>query len=469
MKGLNKHKIFIVFCFALAFIMLLALFTTQELQPITSARIEDCQGRVEKLKTELEKLGTNYDEYIEDLQEGYEDNNLTDDEKNLIEQIKKYEGRITMLQNREKCYGIAMILVALFLVVGYVYQKICKANFTVPLVALCVLLSIGLSFRVIISFEIFDVIILAISMVAMAIVFLVSRRILTMCDGMFYALMASVILLLVANLIFAKEINGAKNWIYIGPVSVQPSEIIKFLLIMMGAHSYISQRRVVAYYLTSLVSCMALLCFKDLGTAVVIFALMLMMTLLLLDNPKLFVTFLLVAVGALICAFIMLGYVRERFDNWGNAMETPGGQQAQLIRSIIFGGFGGLGIENSTHIINIYSIDSDVIIGGITSVFGFGMLLIVMLCYSALVLVPRKNVAVYPWAYYATTQFSVAIAIQALLNFLGSIDVLPFTGIVAPFLSNGGSSSVAFFMIFGLVLASLHPKIVPLNKDADAV
>ena len=468
MKSINKNKSFIVFCLALVFIMFLALFTTQELQPITTTRIADCQSRLDKLNPELEALGINYDEYKKAVAND-EKIELTDEQKALVNQIDKYTGRIDMLQNREKCYGIAMILIAMFLAVGYIYQKICKAHFVVPLVALCVLLSIGISFRVIITFDMFDVVILGLSMIAMAVVYLVSRRILTMSNKMFYALMGSVFLLLIINIIFAKEVNGARNWIKIAGISIQPSEVIKFLLVMMGAHSYVSQKRVICYYFTSLVSCMALLIFKDLGTAVVIFALMLMMTLLLLDNPKIFVTFLLVAVGALICAFIMLAYVRQRFDNWGNAMANPTGQQAQLIRSIIFGGLGGLGIENSTHIINIYSIDSDVIIGGIYSVFGVGMLLIVMLCYSVLVLVPRKNVAVYPWAYYATTQFSVAIAIQALLNFLGSIDVLPFTGIVAPFLSNGGSASVSFFMIFGFVLASLNPKIIPLNKDANAV
>lgn len=446
--GKGKAKSVIIICLALVFVLLLSSYTTRNLSEITPVRIADCESRIEALNEELKVVETE------------------EDEKAIEAKIAKYEGRKEMLETREKCYGMAMILIAAVLLIGLGYHLIAKVYFAAPLSALCILLAIGASFRAIISFEMSDVVFLGLSIVAAIVTYAASRGILDMNNWMFYALGGAVVALLFLNVVFGEVINGAKNWVSLFGLRFQPGEIIKFLLIMMGAHSYSSQKRIMIYFATSIVVCGTFLFLRDMGTAVIVFALALMMTVLLLDNPKLFACCILIAVGGLVLAFTMFEYVRQRFMNLGNAMDNPTGQQAQLISSLVFGGLGGLGFEKSSHIINIYSINSDMVIGGITSIFGVGMLLIVMLCYAVLVMLPRKNTAIYPWAYYATTQYSVVVVIQVLLNFLGSVDVFPFTGVVAPYLSDGGSASVTFCMLFGLVAASLNPKVVPLKEES---
>lgn len=461
MEKSAKNKGLVVLSLSLVFILFLSIFTFLSLQPVTETRIADCKSRI----ADLEKT-------ITELEENSSTEETSEEEKTpkqlAEDKIKNYENRIVMLENRSTYYIIAMFLVIALLAGGFVYHMFADVHFAAPLSAMALLLAIGFSFKVIVSFYLSDIIIVAASIVLGVSSYLFFKRLTNINNIIFYALCGGVILLLVINLIFGKNVSdptsGARLWLYIGSISIQPGEIIKFLLILIGAHSFGNNKRIMLYYAVSLISCFTLLYLRDLGTATIIFALALMMTILLLDNAKLFFICIIGAIGMLLVAFGMFDYVRERFMNTGNAMADPASQQAQLLKAVIFGGIGGLGFENSSYIINIFAIDSDMVIGGITSIFGVGMLFIVMLCYAALVLLPRKNIAVYPWAYYVTTQASVAVAVQVLLNFLGSMDVIPFTGVVAPFLSNGGSATVTYCMIFGLVFASLNPKIKPLSE-----
>ena len=441
----------ILLVFSLAFILLLSFFTLQELAPVSAERIAESKENIADL--EADKANADTEEEISAIDED----------------IKYYNNYIAERENRSKYFIIAIAIVVFVLLFGYAYQKIAKAYFMTQLTALCILTTIGLSFKIIHSFNQNDVLYLALSVAAAIAAYVIVRRMPKMNNIMFYLLVAAVALLLIANAVFAETINGAKCWIRFGEggPTIQVSEFIKALLVLIGAYSYQKQIRVVVYYFTSLVACVAYLAFKDLGSAIVFFALMLMMTIFLLDNPKLFAIMFLFAVAAFVCAFLAFGYVRDRFANYGNVMDNPSGQQARIIKGIIFGGFGGLGISQSSHVINIFSIESDAVIAGIMSIFGIGMVFIIMCCYSVFTITPKRNVSVYPWSYYITTQFAIIVALQALLNFLGSVDVLPFTGIVAPFLSSGGSASVSFFALFGLVLAALNPKISPMQSETN--
>lgn len=439
----------ILLVFSLAFIVLLSFFTIQELAPITAERIKG------------------YNENIAELEE---DKAAADTEEEIAaidEDIKSYNNRIAERENRSKYFLIAIGIIVGILLFGFAYQKLTKAHFMAQLSALCILATIGFSFKIIHSFGSDDVLYLALSVAFAIAAYVIIRRMSTMNNILFYLMVGAVALLLIANAVFAETINGAKCWIRFGETgpTIQVSEFIKVILVLIGAYSYQKQSRVIVYYFTSLVACIAYLGFKDLGSAIVFFALMLMMSIFLLDDPKVFAGMLLLAIAAFVCAFFAFGYVRDRFANYGNVMADPSGQQAKIIKGIIFGGFGGLGISQSSHVINIFSIESDAVIAGIMSIFGIGMVFIIMCCYSVFTITPRKNVSVYPWSYYITTQFAIIVALQALLNFLGSVDVLPFTGIVAPFLSSGGSASVSFFSLFGLVLAALNPKIAPMKSS----
>ena len=273
---------------------------------------------------------------------------------------------------------------------------------------------------------------------------------------------------------FGKTINGAKLWISVFGIQLQPGEFIKVLLVVHFASAYGKLWKAITAILTAGITILTMLALHDMGSAIVIFSMIVIMLFLLLDNKmtfslyehkKLLIIVLLLSVCLFVVALAFFPYARERFTNVGNAMNVKEGQQRQLLQSLVFAGLNGLGLENSTHIINIYAIDCDMAIGGLTCVYGFGMLLIVLLCYAVLVVVPMRKNSVYREFYFATAQISVVLVVQVMFNALGSVDVLPFTGIVAPFISSGGSALLSFCAMGGLLLATLHPTVKPLEVE----
>lgn len=430
---------FCLMILAILFVMGLTVYTIEELAPVTETRLADCEERVADLNEKLSSASA-------------------DESKAIEKKIGEYESRISMLKNRTMLYMVSMGMIFLFLILALLYQQKTHANFSAPVAALSLLLAIGISFRAVVALTVSDVLFLALAMAAMVAVYFVLRNVKDVKDGIFIALAACIAGLILVNLIFGSTVNGARLWIRIGSFSFQPGELLKVFLIAMCAFSYGKKWRVTLTFLMGAISFATLFLLRDLGSAAIIFALVLGMTVLLLDNEKLFVVLLLITVMVFFAAVTFVPYAHERVENVGEAMELNG-QQAQMLKACIFGGLGGLGIENSSHIINIYAIENDMVVAGIYSVFGIGMLLVVMLSYCILVLTPRKNYAIFPWCYFVTVQVSVVLCAHVLLNFLGSLDVLPFTGIVAPFLSKGGTSLLTFGILMGMVFASLNPSV----------
>ena len=432
---------FILFFITAILLILTVLFSVSNLTPVTKNRIEDCQQRISTLEKQLEK----------------EKNDSKAEEIN--KDIKTYSIRIDMLKNKNIYYVASMLTVIIFLILAMGYTQIFKAPICAPVAAIALLMGIGISYQYIFTFDITNVIFTAASLFALCVAYFIWRRINSVGNIFYYSLVAAVFILLCANLIFGQVGNGARLWINIGGFSFQPGEFVKILLVLIGALAYKKKDRIIAYLITAVVSCGVLLMLKDLGTAAIIFFTFLFMTFSLMDF-KFSLTCILVAVVGVVSAAMALPYVQERFSYLFNAM-TPDGSahQTQVLESIIFGGASGLGLENSSYMLNVFSITSDAAIAGIMAIYGVGMLFIVMFAYTALVVLPNRNCAVYPSSHYITVQASILIIAQVLLNFLGSIDVLPFTGVVAPLISDGGSAMLSFSVLMGLVLAAINPSL----------
>ena len=262
------------------------------------------------------------------------------------------------------------------------------------------------------------------------------------------------------NLFFGETRFGAKLWLRIGPVSFQPGELLKILVILLGAVSYRNFRRSLVFCTAALAVSGELVYLNDLGGAVIVFLLFVWMTYILFDNRLLSLGIIAAALVLFYLSVKATGHARLRLENWLHIMELPAGsQQRQALVAAIFGGFGGLGFADAHIMTNIFSAQSDTALAGVMAVFGHPVLLLTMGAYALLILQSAFHSSVYPSGYLILAQTSLYLFLHPMENFCGALDLLPFTGVTAPLVSAGGTSMVSCCALLGLCLASLDPKL----------
>ncbi len=176
-----------------------------------------------------------------------------------------------------------------------------------------------------------------------------------------YLLGLVCVFLLGLPLLFGTEIGGSKNWLVLGPVSVQPSEFGKILLVFFLASYLSDHRRVLTLpsrrilflrlppirFIAPLICIwgMAVLMFvveKDLGSALLFFGMAVLMTYMATGSKSyafLAMAFIGVAAAASYAAF---GHVRVRFDIWLDPWQDPNGMAYQIVQSLFAFGTGGI-------------------------------------------------------------------------------------------------------------------------------
>ena len=266
---------------------------------------------------------------------------------------------------------------------------------------------------------------------------------------------------LVITLLFGQEYYGAKNWLVIGSFSIQPSELSKVCFVFVGASTMdrlVKKRNLFMFIVYSVVICGCLALMNDFGTALIFFT-----------------TFLVIAylrsgsVGTLALAITALGFAGvvalkiaphalQRFASWRHIWEDPFGtgyQQTQTLMCMASGGFFGIGIGQG-RMRNVFAADSDMVVGTISEEWGLIMALLLVLCVIALAVFTVRSAAVGRSGFYTIggcTASSIML-VQAILNALGTVDVLPLTGVTFPFLSNGGSSMICAWGLLAFIKAA---------------
>ena len=272
----------------------------------------------------------------------------------------------------------------------------------------------------------------------------------------FTLLMASAFVLLVLNSIFGRTENGAQLWV--GPVQI--SELLKPILILTAAMSYRNRKRMFAYSISALTVILMLLIWHDFGDAVILFAVWWVAVFILMDSRILNWSIAIVAVAGFVFLLTRFPYARDRMAQCFHAMSPDAPeQQRDILLSVLFAGLRGLGLDNLGIIKNIYSVQADVALAGIWAVFGIAFLMILLAAYMLLIRQAIQNRSVYPAGHLILTQSSVMITCQILLNFCGSLDLLPFTGIVSPLVSLGGSSLLCMGLLIGMMEAAMNPSL----------
>jgi cell division protein FtsW len=281
--------------------------------------------------------------------------------------------------------------------------------------------------------------------------------------------LVSVFLLLIVQVI-GKSVNGNHNWISLGFVDVQPSEVAKFLMILWAGYILANRERsgaiqsnVVALIAPAFVLCMILIMAgRDLGTASV-FAFILA-GLLWVSGLRLGVFGIALATGAAALAVLILTspYRMERFAVFLNPFaedqyKFSGWQPAHSLLGLASGGLFGVGLGASRQKWgNLAEAHTDFIFAVIGEELGlFGtlatLLLLALLMFSIFKLALRAH---DPMVRYVAAGIGCWIAIQTVLNIGSAISVLPVVGVTLPLVSYGGSALVATYMGIGFVLGA---------------
>jgi len=266
---------------------------------------------------------------------------------------------------------------------------------------------------------------------------------------------------LVLTLLFGQEYYGAKNWLVIGPLSVQPSEFSKVCFVYAGASTMdriMNKRNLVLFIGYSMMICGCLALMNDFGTALIFFCAFLVIAYLRSGS-----------VGTIGLACASLGFAGvvaikiaphalRRFATWRHIWEAPlegGYQQTRALMCMASGGLLGLGAGRGW-MCNVFAADSDVVIATLAEEWGLVMVVMLILCIVALAFFAVRSAAIGRSSFYTIGACTAAgiLVVQVILNALGTVDVLPLTGVTFPFVSNGGSSMICAWGLLAFVKAA---------------
>lgn len=275
------------------------------------------------------------------------------------------------------------------------------------------------------------------------------------------AIMAASVVLLAINLIFGKTEYGSTNWIQLGPITVQPSEIVKIALIMVGAATLDqlqTSKNLLQFIIFSAICVGALALMGDFGTALIFFATFLMLAFMRSGSFKT----LILAISAAGLAGVMVlkfkPYVLSRFQSWGHVWEQAQDgayQQARVLTYTASGGLFGVGVGNGC-LKYVFASESDLVFGIMSEELGIIIALAVAAAIAGLVFYARNITTRSRSSVYSISACCAAglLVVQMSLNIFGATDILPLTGVTLPFISLGGTSMVSCWGLLAFIKAA---------------
>ena len=261
---------------------------------------------------------------------------------------------------------------------------------------------------------------------------------------------AGAIGLLGITLVLGKAKFGATNWVTLGGISFQPSEIAKICYIFAGSATLerlFHRRNLGLFMVLTGVCLLCLALMSDFGTACIFFATFLVIAYLRSGD---FATLSLLCGGAAFAGLLVLRfkpYIFRRFASWGHAWQaasTTGYQQTRAMSAAASGGLVGMGAGNGW-LQNIPAADTDLVFGMLCEEWGLLIAVLAVLSILTLTVFAARACRVGRSAFptIAACAAGSLLAAQTALNVFGAMDLLPLTGVTLPFVSNGGSAMIA--------------------------
>ena len=291
----------------------------------------------------------------------------------------------------------------------------------------------------------------------------------------FIVMFVELILLALARLI-GIPVNGAYGWIKVGPITIQPAEYLKIIIVWYLAQRFSKQQDEIAVYdfqvltlnqwiprafndwrFVLLVMIGSLAIFPDLGNATILILVSLLMYTISGIAYRWFTTIRIIGVEKF-SQIPVFGYVAKRFSAFFNPFNDLAGAGHQLANSyyaMVNGGWFGLGLGNSIEKRGyLPEAHTDFVFSIVIEEFGFvGASLILALLFFLILRIILVGIrARDPFNSMVAIGIGGMILIQVFVNIGGISGLIPSTGVTFPFLSQGGNSLLVLSVAIAFVL-----------------
>lgn len=281
------------------------------------------------------------------------------------------------------------------------------------------------------------------------------------------------------TILFGREEYGARQWLDLGIVTIQPDEILKLILVVFLA-GYLDDHRAainttwqvgplplppIPYLLPMvlmwLMAVGTVVVQNNLGSALLFFGIFLVMLYVATGRHSYVVVGLAFFTGGVYLAYQWVGRIGERVQNWINPWADPWGIGNQPVQSDyamaagkLFGSGLGYGFPQFIPVVETDYVFA--VIGEELGLLGtIGVLCLYLLLVGRGFLIALR--AEDGFARLLATGLTTVVALQTLIILGGVVRLIPLTGVTLPFISAGGSSLLANFIIIALLLRTSDP------------
>jgi peptidoglycan glycosyltransferase len=272
--------------------------------------------------------------------------------------------------------------------------------------------------------------------------------------------------------VIGRTINGSRIWVSFGPVNFQPGEFAKLALAVFFAGYLVEKRELLAInrafgpialpdpkHLGPIliawgVALVVMVLERDLGSSLLFFTLFLVLIWVATERASYLAVGVLLFAGGGYLAFNSFSHVQERFDTWINPWgDEKGFQVIQAAFAFADGGVAGQGLNLGVPL-NIPVVESDMIFAAIGEELGLlgatAVLIGFLLMIGAGLRVAQQTASGFERL--LATGLTTLLGFQAFIIMAGVVRLLPLTGVTLPFISYGGSSLLANWVLLALLL-----------------
>ncbi|SEP89890.1 cell division protein FtsW, lipid II flippase [Lachnospiraceae bacterium NE2001] len=278
-----------------------------------------------------------------------------------------------------------------------------------------------------------------------------------------FGILGIVLLLSVFLPGIGKEVNGSRNWINLGFISLQPMEFVKIIFIFFVASSLVKLSTLKELVINAAISAgfmLVLVLEKDFGAVMLFYVVYFSMVYLATSRPIFPILGIILMVAACALGYMLFkdtlfAHIVVRLHAWQDPFayqQTEGYQVTESLFAIGTGGFAGTGLGNGMPYL-IPVAESDFIFSAICEelgvVFGLALILIYLSSFIAM-----QNIAMkckQPFYKYVTFGIAISYIFQVFLNIGGAIKFIPSTGVTLPLISYGMSSVFSTLICFAIV------------------